>query len=77
MGRLDAAAFCIILPNTPLDGAKVAAARLRNTASGSLHGTGIQPDGIVSAEPLGYPEDREAIDSLLPPATEEPIDRRA
>ncbi len=77
MGRLEGAEFCIILPNTPLEGAKVAAARLKNTAGGSLHGTGLHPDGIVTAEPLGYPEDREAIEVLLPPLTDEPADRRA
>ena len=76
MGRLDGAQFCIILPNTPLDGAKICAARLMKTAARALNAKTAERDGIASADALGYPEDEETIKALLPPLEETP-DRRA
>lgn len=76
MGRFDGPTFCVLLPNTPLEGARCAAARLIRTACASLKNRGIEPDGSVVAEPLGYPEDRDAISELLPPEPMTPADRR-
>lgn len=65
MGRLDGAEFCVILPNTPLAGAKIAAQRLTKTAAAALRGRGIPSDGIVTTQALGYPENKDGVWSVI------------
>ncbi len=61
MGRFSESVFCVILPKTPLQGGQVAAGRLEKTVGNSLRSHRLRPDGMVTTEVLGYPEDKERV----------------
>lgn len=70
MGRFDGASLCVLLPNTPREGGRVAAVRLAKTTAAALDRRGIRLPEAVRAEVLGCPEDRESITALLPPQSD-------
>lgn len=72
MGRLDGALFCVILPNTPLEGARVCAARLAKTATSTLRTCGVVGDDIAATDAIGYPEDKERVEAMLPASVAQP-----
>ncbi|RJQ54257.1 MAG: diguanylate cyclase [Actinobacteria bacterium] len=64
IGRYGESVFCIILPNTPLSGARVAAGRLIKTASAAIAARAVDAEGAVATETLGYPGDAERVSEL-------------
>lgn len=74
VGRMAQHGFLVLFPNTPAEGARVAARRLENTVSGALARSGFADDIGLVVEALAFPGEAPRIAALVERLTGEHVD---